>query len=99
MGFGSVFSFAACLKFNDSFTINTICDRSINKGILGVETEAIVNSFLILVIQILIQVGEDIGTGHQRVLLLVSSSARILGKGDETAVILGNLILLAILGD
>ena len=52
-----------------------------------------------LVRQILIQVGEDIGTGHQQVLLCVSSRVRIPSKGDETAETLGNMILLAILGD
>ena len=96
---GGVGSILAILKFNDSFLINAICDRSINKSMLGVEAEAIVNSFLEIALQILIQVGEDIGTGHQRVRLLVSSSARTLDSGDETAKMLGNLVLLAVLGD
>ena len=68
---------------------------------LGIEAEAVVNSFLILALKFLIQVGEDIGTGHQRVLLLLSSSSarRTLDTGDEPAVTLGKLILLAVVGD
>ena len=67
---------------------------------LGIEAEAVVNSFLILALKYLIQVGEDIGTGHQRVLLLLSSSSALIkGAGNETAETLGKLILLTILGD
>ena len=52
--FGSVYSELAFLELNDSFPINTICDRSVNNSMLGVEAEAIVNSFLVIALQILI---------------------------------------------
>ena len=66
---------------------------------LRVEAEAVFDSFLLIAVQVLVQVGEDIGTGHQRVLFLVSSSALTFDRGDETAVTLRKLVLLSLLGD